>query len=199
MYTMNFMNNIELVKKLVYDTVKVVKTEEVDQHQISFVVEKSDVHHLLTVLKNSGWKQLSYLSAIDWIDDNKFEMVYIVFDWDKGVHVQVRTLIDRENPSMDSILPIYPGCKYYEREVHEFFGIAFPGNPDYEKQLILEQWDDIPPLRKDFDPSAYSDRKFPKREYPQDYSKLEGKPSQKAKREAREKRANSLRRGGMKL
>ena len=196
---MNSMNNIDFVKKLVNDTVKVIKTNEVDAHQIGFEIDKKEVHHLLSTLKNAGWIQLSYLSAIDWLEENKFEVVYIVFNWDKPVYIQVTTKIDRDNPSIDSILPIYPGCKYYEREAHEFFGIAFPGNPEHHKQLILEGWDDIPPLRKDFDPSAYSDRKFPKREYPQDFSKMDGKPSQKEKREAREKRANSLRRGGMKL
>ncbi len=196
---MNSMNNVDFVKDLTNQKVKVLKTEVIDQNQISFLVEKEDVHHLLSVLKTSGWKQLSYLSAIDWLEDNKFELVYILFNWDRPVYIQVTTMLDRDNPVMDSILPIFPGAKYYEREAHEFFGIAFPGNPDYEKQLILEAWDDIPPLRKDFNPREYSDRKFPKREYPQDYSKMEGKPSQKAKREAREKRANSLRRGGMKL
>jgi NADH-quinone oxidoreductase subunit C len=195
----NSMNNIDYVKNLVNEKVKVLKIEEIDQHQISFVVAKNDIHMLLSVLKAEGWTQLSYLSAIDWIDDLKFEVVYIVFNWERGVHVQVRTLIERENPTMDSILPIFPGAKYYEREAHEFFGIAFPGNPEYHKQLILEGWDDIPPLRKDFDPRAYSDKKFPSREYPQDFSTGKGKPSPKAKREAREKRANSLRRGGMKL
>ncbi len=197
---MNSMNNVEFVKNLVNEKFKVIKTEEVDKFQVSFVVEKNDVHHLLTILKTSGWKQLSYLSAIDWLEDNKFEIVYILFNWDKPVYIQVRTLVDRDNPVMDSILPIFPGAKYYEREAHEFFGIAFPGNPDYEKQLILEEWDDIPPLRKDFDPRAYSDRKFPKRVYTQDFSEMNGqKTGPKAKREAREERANSLRRGGMKL
>jgi len=96
---------------------------------------------------------------------------------------------------MNSILPIYPGCKYYERECHEFFGVKFPGNPDYEKQLILENWDDIPPMRKDFDPEAYSTRKFPQREYSETYIvQSEGK-SKIAKMEARTKRAESLRGG----
>jgi NADH-quinone oxidoreductase subunit C len=119
-------------------------------------------------------------------------------DWEKAVHVQVRTRVDREHPSMDTILPIYPGCKYYEREAHEFFGIKFPGNPDYEKQLILEQWDDIPPLRKDFDPRAYSNRKFQSREYTDNHIELNGKKSQQEKREVRKTRIESINKGGQK-
>lgn len=194
----NSMNNLDFVKKLVNDTVTVLSSEVVDNQQIGFVVDKSDVHHILTTLKSAGWKQLSYLSAIDWIDENKFELVYLVFNWDKPVYIQIRTKIDRDNPVMDSILPIFPGSKYYERETHEFFGVAFPGNPDYTKQLILEGWDDIPPLRKDFDPQAYSDKKFPKREYPQDYSVKDSENQVFDKIKARKERGQSLRTGGKK-
>lgn len=193
---MNSMNNVDYLNEVVNRTAEPLKYEKIDKFQVAYEIDKSDVHHLLVVLKSEGWKQLSYLSAIDWIKENKFEIVYILFNWEKPVYVQVRTKIDRDNPVMDSILPIFPGAKYYERETHEFFGIKFPGNPDYEKQLILEQWDDIPPLRKDFDPKAYSDKKFPKRDYPQDYSEKDPNNNRKAKREAREERATSLRTKG---
>jgi NADH-quinone oxidoreductase subunit C len=191
----NSINNIDFVNELVKKTVDVIKEESIDKYQVAFEIDKSDVHHLLSTLKLNGWIQMSYLSAIDWIDENKFEVVYIVFNWDKPVYIQVRTKIDRDNAVMDSILPIFPNAQYYERECHEFFGIKFPGNPTYEKQLILEQWDDIPPLRKDFDPQAYSNRKFPVREYPQDYSVTSEENKRLEKRNAREARANSLRGG----
>ncbi len=194
----NSMSNLDFVKNFVEEKIKVISSEVVDNQQIGFEVKQGDIHHILIALKSAGWKQLSYLSAIDWIDENKFEMVYLVFNWDKPVYVQIRTKIDRENPVMDSILPIFPGAKYYERETHEFFGIAFPGNPEHTKQLILEGWDDIPPLRKDFDPEAYSNRKFPKREYPQDFSVVDKDNKTMEKRNAREVRANSLRTGGKK-
>jgi len=194
----NSMNNVEFISNLVENSYKIIKKEVVDQYQVSFVVEKEIVQSLLSFLKTNGWKQLSYLSAIDWIDDNKFEVVYIVFNWDKPVHIQIRTLIDRENPVMNSILPVFPGCKYYEREAHEFFGIKFPGNPDYEKQLILEEWDDIPPLRKDFDPRAYSDKKFAKREYTETFVNLNGQKSKQKERELEKEKIISVRKGGRK-
>jgi NADH-quinone oxidoreductase subunit C len=192
------MNNIEKVKEIVNKTSKVKKFEQIDKFQIAFEVEKNDIHQTLSALKLAGWKQLSYLSAVDWIEEGKFELVYLVFNWDEALYVQVRAMIERENPEMNSIISVFPGAKYYEREAHEFFGIKFPGNPDYHKQLILENWDDIPPLRKDFDPSVYSDRKFPKREYPTDYSVKDPENKSFEKIKEREKRAESLRTGGQK-
>lgn len=189
------MTNVEIVRNIVESNIKVNKTEVIDQYQVSFEINKDDVHSILSTLKLQGWKQLSYLSAIDWIDEDEFELVYIVMNWDKPVHVQIRTRIDRNNPVMNSILPIFEGCKYYEREAHEFFGIKFPGNPDHEKQLILEEWDDIPPLRKDFDPRAYSDAHFAKREYTTDYKELNNQDSKQEKRKERKSFLSRLKGG----
>jgi len=194
----NSMSNVEYISSLVEQSFKLIKKEITDQYQVSYVVEKNDVHGLLSFLKSNGWIQLSYLSAIDWIDDKEFELVYIVFNWEKPVHIQVRSRIERDNPVMNSILPIFPGCKYYEREAHEFFGIKFPGNSDHHKQLILEEWDDLPPLRKDFDPRAYSDKKFAKREYTETFVNLNNQKSKQTKRELRKDKIQAVRKGGKK-
>jgi len=194
----NSMSNTEFVTNLVENNYKVLSTEVLDKYQVSFEVKKDDVHSLLSLLKTNGWIQLSYLSAVDWPLDNEFEIVYIVFNWDKAVHIQIRARLDRETASINSIIPIYPGCKYYEREAHEFFGIKFPGNPDFHKQLILEAWDDIPPLRKDFDPRAYSDKKFSKMEYTNDFVNKDGKESKQDARTVRYDNVDKLRTGGKK-
>ena len=194
----NSMNNVDYISNLVENSYKIIRKEVVNKNQVSFIVENVQVHSLLTFLKTNGWIQLSYLSAVDWIDQNKLELVYIVFNWEKPVYIQVRTMLDRDHPEMASILPIFPGCKYYEREAHEFFGIKFPGNPDHEKQLILEEWDDMPPLLKDFDPRAYSDKKFAKREYTEDFVNLNGQESKQKGREERKTNIIKVRKGGRK-
>ncbi|MCF7931235.1 MAG: NADH-quinone oxidoreductase subunit C [Acholeplasmataceae bacterium] len=195
---MNSMSNVEFLKALMTQSFKLVETDVIDQYQVSFVLKQDDVHQALITLKNAGWIQMSYLSAIDWPDENKIELVYILMNWERPVHIQIRTKVDRNDPIMPSIINIYPGAKYYERECYEFFGVKFPGNPDYEKQLILEVWDDMPPLRKDFDPKAYSDKKFTKREYKEDYLVLSEQNNKKEKREERKTRAESLK-GGQKI
>lgn len=190
---MNSMSRTEIAKGIVLRYINPVSFDEISEYQAAIVVQKDQVIMLLSVLKNEGWRQLSYLSAIDWLEENQFEMVYVLMNWDLGYHLQIRAKIDREFPEMPTAISIYPGAIYYERECHEFFGIAFPGNPTYEKQLILENWDDMPPLRKDFDPKAYSDRKFAAREYSETYIVSDPNNHQKMKREKRKVRAASLR------
>jgi len=132
--------------------------------QIAVVVKQGAIHNSLAYLRKKGFTQLSIVTCIDWIKDSEFELVYILFSWTEGIHIQVRARIDREKPVMITAIDIFPGARYYEREVHEFFGVEFTGNEDARKPLFLETWDDMPPLRKDFDPQAYSDSKFPMRE-----------------------------------
>ena len=161
----NSMNNAtQKVVDYVGSHYKVVTTP-VMVNQAAFDIDKDLVHELLADLRNQGFRQLSILTCVDWIDEGEFQLVFILFDWTTGVRIQVRTRIDRENPKFVTITNIYPGAKYYERDVHEFFGVEFEGNPDSMKQLFLENWDDIPPLRKDFNSRAYSDKKYAKREY----------------------------------
>lgn len=188
----NSMNNVKEVIDLLHNYLKVKKVEEIHQYQVAFELNKEDIHQALSILKNAGWIQLSYLSAVDWIDEGEFELIYILMNWDKAVHVQLRTRLNREDAVMPSIIHIFPNCEYYERECHEFFGVKFPGNPMYDKQLILEQWDDLPPLRKDFDPKAYSDKKFKGREYSDNHINLEGQASKQEKRDERHERARKL-------
>ncbi len=141
-----------------------LKTETPTSRQIAVVVKPEAIHNSLAYFRQKGFTQLSIVTCIDWIKESELELVYVLFSWTEGIHILLRARIDREKPVMVTSTDIFPGARYYEREVHEFFGVDFPGNEDAAKPLFLELWDDLPPLLKDFDPQAYSDSKFPMRE-----------------------------------
>ena len=156
------MNNVLENLKKSFD---ILSVEYPIAQQMAIEVKVEQAHSVLSYLKSDGYRQLSIISAIDWIKDNQFELVFIVHNWDTGIHILVSIKLDRDNPRFSTITNIYPGAQYYERDVHENFGIEFHGNEMSFKQLFLEMWDDMPPMRKDFDPLAYSKKKFPEREY----------------------------------
>ncbi|OPL07871.1 MAG: NADH dehydrogenase [delta proteobacterium ML8_F1] len=159
------MNSTNKLVEEIRQRFEIIDVIHPDDQQVILDIDKMHLHTLLSHLKADGFRQLSLLSAVDWIKDNIFELVYIVFNWDTGVHVLARVKLPRDNPRFRTITPIYPGAQYYERDVHEFFGIEFEGNPMSYKPLFLELWDEMPPMRKDFDPEAYSREKFPERVY----------------------------------
>ena len=138
------------------------------------ITVKSDSKHvssILLFLKNQqGFIHLNHISCVDWIEENEFELVYIVWNPKTKLTVLVHTRIARENPVMENIDTIWDQANTYEREFREMFGIKFPGLVA-PKEFILEDWDDIPPMRKDFNSQAYALENFatrPGREDAQD-------------------------------
>jgi NADH-quinone oxidoreductase subunit C len=57
--------------------------------------------------------------------------------------------VSRDDPAVASIVDIYPGAAWHERETHEMFGIDFPGHPDLAPLLLPPEFEGHP-LRKDF-------------------------------------------------
>ncbi len=122
------------------------------------------VHPFLSYAKESlGFKHLSHFSCVDWIEDNQFELVFIVLNYETMITVVAKTRIDREKPDFPTLLGYWPQVETYEREFREMYGINFVGNDD-KRDLILEDWDNIPPMRRDFDTVKYSRETFFMRE-----------------------------------
>ena len=122
--------------------------------------DKTQVSSILLLAKNQyGFKHLNHIACVDWIEDNQFELVYILYNHQTGVTLSIHTKIDRENPEMENIDTIWDQANTYEREMREMYGIEFPGLVG-EKEFILEDWEDTPPMRRDFDTLTYATNTF---------------------------------------
>ena len=66
--------------------------------------------------------------------------------------VRVICAVPESAMSVPSLTAVYPGANFPEREIFDFFGIAFEGHPDLTRILMPDDWDGHP-LRKDY-PSA---------------------------------------------
>ena len=168
---MNSMNNLKDLLKKHY---QIEGFEEPIDKQLAFDIKSGQVLDVLAYLKSIGFGQLSLLTCIDWIEKNQFQLVYILFNWDTGIHLQVRSFLDRNKPHFKTVEHIYPGVKYYERDVHEFFGVEFEGNEDSYKHLFLELWEADCPMKKDFDPEKFSDERYGNREYKTNFPRKVG-------------------------
>ena len=118
--------------------------------------DKTQVSSILLLAKNQyGFKHLNHIACVDWLEDNQFELVYILYNHQTGVTLSIHTKIDRENPEMENIDTIWDQANTYEREMREMYGIEFPGLVG-EKEFILEDWEDTPPMRRDFNTLDYA-------------------------------------------
>jgi len=100
-----------------------------------------------------GFDHISSVSGADWIAKNELEVIYFVGSMKPGwldFVIAVAELVARENPVAPTLIEVWPGAEYHEREIHEMFGINFVGHPDQSHLLLPEDWNDLPPLRKDY-------------------------------------------------
>jgi len=129
-----------------------------------FTVDKSMLHSLLYELKNvHKFIHLSMIACADWLEDGKFQLSYVVTNYEQQIQFSIRVFIDREKPEFLSIINLWAHAEINEREIREFYGITFDGNPTQFEDFALEDWDDIPPMRRDFDTIKYSLENFGER------------------------------------
>ncbi len=128
-------------------------------------VDKKTAVQVVTYLRDyEGFRHLVMISAVDFIEQNLFRLTYLLHNYQTHSDIGVRVYIDRDNPVMDSIHHLWAAAQVYQREIKEMFGIDFPGSPRVDEPMILEGWDNIPPMRRDFDTKKYAEETYFPRE-----------------------------------
>lgn len=89
------------------------------------------------------------MTAVDYIKEGNFELVYYLYSSSKKQAVVVKAQVPRTAPEIDSVTPIWSGMDWQEREVFDLMGITFKGHPNLKRIMM---WDGFPgyPLRKDY-------------------------------------------------
>jgi len=147
--------------KASFDT---ISEKNYNGNRLDFHVETKIIPQILTYLKvNLGYIHLSHISCVDWLEEGEFEIIYIVWSPKEKIKVFIKTRIDRENPVLPNIDMIWRQANTYERELREMFGIEFNGLVG-DKEFLLEDWQDIPPMRRDFKTEEYAEKTFWSRE-----------------------------------
>src|SRR6056297_427869 len=152
------------VIKLIKEKLNPLEVNKLRAQNLAVKLENEELVSSLNYLKSKGYSQLATISCVDWIEDNEFELVYHLFSYEDKINISVKTRIDRKKSKFVTIKNLWAVAQYYERDIHDFFGVEFEGNDDMD-ELILENWNDIPPMRKDFNTREYVDEKYEWREY----------------------------------
>jgi NADH-quinone oxidoreductase subunit C len=89
-----------------------------------------------------------WLSAVDDLPDG-FTVVAHLWSTRHRHGILVRTRVPRDAAEVPSVVDLFPGAAWHERETYEMFGVSFPGHPDL-KPLLLPPHFEGHPLRKEF-------------------------------------------------
>jgi NADH-quinone oxidoreductase subunit C len=102
-----------------------------------------------------GFDHLNVVGGTDYIQLKEFEVVYFVGSLSargqEDLVIQLAERVERgESPKVPSLSDVWTAAEYHEREAFEMLGIVFEGHPDLRRLLLPEDWNDLPPLRKDY-------------------------------------------------
>jgi NADH-quinone oxidoreductase subunit C len=93
-----------------------------------------------------GCAFFNFLTAIDWKADG-LEVIAWVDNLDSRLPVQLRTRLGAGETQCQSLVPVYRGANWMERECYDMFGVAFEGHPDPRRILLADDWEGHPLLK----------------------------------------------------
>jgi len=106
------------------------------------------------VTTHTEFVTLAQIACADWIEEEHFELTYLFTDDARSKNLMVKVTITRDDPSLPSLSARFPQAEVMERDLHEMYGIDFEGNTTLY-DFVLEGWQEIPPMRREFDTLAY--------------------------------------------
>ena len=97
--------------------------------------------------------QFNLLSDATCVDrfpvEPRFELNYSLVSIPRRDRLRLRTRVSAQHPVVDSLMPVWPGANWLEREIFDLFGIHFEGHTDLRRLLLPDGFEGFP-LRRDF-------------------------------------------------
>lgn len=113
----------------------------------TFKVKKDKLLEEIKSLKEKGFDFLMDLCGVDFPqDEERFEVIYLLFSTKDFERIRLKV---RTKDKIPSIVSIFEGADWFEREVYDMFGVFFEGHPDLRRILTGDYFKGHP-LRKDY-------------------------------------------------
>ncbi len=117
------------------------------------VVQGETLLELVAYLQKEPILHVDFLSSISGVDrgieNGNIEVVYHFTSLTKNINITLKVIVNRDEASVPSIVEIFKGANWLEREVYDLFGVHFEGHPDLRRILLPSNWEGHP-LRKDY-------------------------------------------------
>ncbi len=152
--------NIALATDLTYIFPDIVTHDERPNYEGYLVKPELLLYTLQKLRDDLGYDYLSSVTGVDYLPENKMEVVYHLRKSTGGSPLVLKAQLDRQNPVVASAVPVYPGAEFQEREAYDLLGIQFEGHPDLRRILTWEGFSGHP-LRKDWKESYYEEDSKP--------------------------------------
>lgn len=126
------------------------------------VVDSTNLVEVAEALRDDyGYDYLSSATAVDYLGQGDFfEMVYHCYRTEGGPALTMKSRTARDVATIPSLVSVWRGADFQEREAYDLMGIHFPGHPNLKRILMWEGYEGHP-LRKDWQEVYYEDEHKP--------------------------------------
>lgn len=129
-------------------------TVEIPYDLITIEIRSEKAHEIIDWLKKDDTLRISFLTNLGGVHypeqkDREFAVVYHLQSMVNNFRIRLKAFIPLSNPEIDSIVDIYAGANWMERETFDFYGITFKGHPNLIRILNEESMDYFP-MRKEY-------------------------------------------------
>ncbi len=126
--------------------------------ELTIVVPRQHLRRAAEFLRGDPELQFTFLSDLTGVDrfsiEPRFELNYHLTSLARRERLRLKVRVAGSDPVVESIIPIWPGADWHEREIFDLFGVRFEGHPDLRRILMPEDWEGHP-LRKDYPVEGY--------------------------------------------
>lgn len=123
---------------------------ELSEHIPTLVVKKESLLETARLLREHEELAFDYLSLSLGVDyETHMESIIYLYSYKTGENVCVKVKVDRDHPHVASVMPIWPGADWFERETYDLLGIVYEGHANLKRIMLPDTWVGHP-LRKDY-------------------------------------------------
>jgi NADH-quinone oxidoreductase subunit C len=124
----------------------------ITHHELNVTVRASEIVPVMRFLRDDPrcqfWNLID-ITAVDWPSrERRFDVVYHLLSPKHNLRVRVKAETDETTP-VSSIIEVFAGADWFERETYDLYGIVFTGHPDM-RRILTDYGFEGHPLRKDF-------------------------------------------------
>jgi NADH-quinone oxidoreductase subunit C len=122
------------------------------REQATLQVAPASVHDVLAYLREAPepWDRLMSVHGVDYLpEEPRLGVHYELLSMERVDRLRVKTRIGAEDPHVPTVVDLFAGANFHEREVFDMFGVYFDGHPDMRRLLMPEDYEGYP-QRRDF-------------------------------------------------
>jgi NADH-quinone oxidoreductase subunit C len=114
------------------------------------IVNPARIVPVLEHLKGKGYTMLASLHGVDYYpEEPRLGILYELLDMKRVDRISVKARVHTEQPTIASVVELFRGADFPEREAYDMFGVVFDGHPDLRRILMPEDYEGYP-QRRDF-------------------------------------------------